>query len=105
MSKKAFSMLLIVCIACTLSSWYLVVNITYKNEKKLYDDYGYDVALLQYNEGKFDYLNGIWLMPVGLLFVSILLLLDFPSYEDIYKKLKSDLKIKIYEDIYKHGKP
>lgn len=101
MSKNKLSILLFLCIIFFISSWLLLTNITLKNEYATKD---MDVFTRIYISHQFNYLNGLWLIPTGLMFVTFLLILDFPSYEEIYKKLKKDLKIKIYKDTYRHGK-
>jgi hypothetical protein len=76
----------------------------------LFDSFNYDVnfvdkhdpnawvkkwQLSNHPEITYNYFHGIWLIPFGVMFAFILMLLEFPSYEEIYRKIKIDLKEKI----------
>lgn len=85
LTNKQISLLLIIMIICTYLTWFLVVNITYKNEHDLYDKYKDNLAVLQYmnSNPKFDYFNGLWLMPTGLIMVfALIILMDKPKMEE-----------------------
>jgi len=53
---------------------------------------------------KFNYIFGLWLMPMGLFFIFLLVFLDMPSFGEIYRHLKCDFKKKIFEGLNFHKK-
>lgn len=101
MTNKTINILLLICIICFVLSWFLYWNITFPNEQKIkpkLHDINYTYATYEHMyKPKFDYFNGLWLAPMGLFFTCVLIILGFPSYEDIYKRLKKDFIKKIRE--------
>lgn len=73
-------------------SIYCLFGYTIPNEYKHKND-----SILEKLHPEFDYFNGIWLIGSGLFFTLLLVLLEFPSYKNIYKELRRVLKAKIME--------
>lgn len=99
MERKAI-ILLIICINGIFTS--IMTYSIFLQDKAIIDSFDDDllkISLYNNYENKFDYLHGLFLIPTGLFFIFILLFLDVPTYFDIYKKLKKDLKNKIKKDL------
>lgn len=67
------------------------------NDKKIIDSFEKDIlkiVLFNRYENKFNYLHGLWLIPTGLFFIFFLILLEIPSFDDIYKRFKRDFSLK-----------
>lgn len=94
MSEKQFSILLLLLILCGLFSWYLLTD-SFNEELKLTKD-NPNIIQRTYIQShpRFNYLHGLWIIPGGLILVMILLILELPSFGDIYKEIKKKLKNK-----------
>jgi hypothetical protein len=96
LSQKRFSIILFVCVILGIVGFLMAyesfnydVTITNKHDK----DYWIKIwTMKNHPELYWNYFHGLWLIPFGIMFAFILLLLDLPSYEDIYKHLKKDFK-------------
>jgi hypothetical protein len=67
------------------------------NDKKIIDSFEKDIlkiVLFNRYENKFNYLHGLWLIPTGIFFIFFLILLEIPSFDDIYKHFKKAYLIK-----------
>jgi hypothetical protein len=84
LSQKQFSILILISILCLLTSCILWYNITDKNEKSLKS-----LSLFEQlrRSREFNYINGLWMIPSGIMFICILLILELPSFGDIYKHI------------------
>lgn len=106
-NKNKFSICLILIILSSWISFFLYTEITYKNEMYLYNSYYYtDCIVFNYlnKHPTFNYLNGLWLMPIGILFICILAIItdgNMPKLKKIYSILKNDLKTKLKNDFKK----
>jgi hypothetical protein len=99
MSKKQLNFLMLSCIILSIVGTLLLFDsFNYDSHftNKHNNDYWVKIwQLRNHPEITYNYFHGLWLIPFGVMFAFILLILDFPSYEEIYKKLKKDLKQKI----------
>jgi len=88
---------LFICILSIAVSWVLYTGITVKNQEALKEKSNNLYYAYTFKKPKFDYINGLWLAPVGVFFTCFLVFLNFPSYGDIYNKFKKDYKTKMVD--------
>lgn len=72
----------------------------YKNVHDGYElknKYRNDIIMLKALSEKFDYLQGLYMIPIGVMFVILLDYLGLPSFKDAYYKIKKDFKKKMKE--------
>lgn len=92
LSQKQFSILLVLSMLCLFSSWLLWSNITHKNEEALKELSLFEQLRIS---REFNYINGLWVIPSGIMFICFLLILELPSFEDVYKEIKKEIKRKM----------
>lgn len=99
-SKKLYSILMIAIIISGFTSFLLLYFYTIPNETI---DYNYlsmsELLNLNYlnNHPRFNYIHGLWLAPIGIIFFCIIGLLEIP-------KRNEDIKFKILVKIIKRKK-
>jgi hypothetical protein len=92
MSEKQFSILLLLLVICGLFSWYLLSD-SFSQEIKLTKDTP-NIIQRTYIQAHphFNYLHGLWVIPGGLILVSIMLILELPSFGEVYRHFKKKLR-------------
>lgn len=96
LTKKQINILLLLAIICSIVQYFLLTEYTLKNEyvPKIMSNSEYINLYYQNQRPKFNYFNGIWLMFGGILFFSIICILELPVKIEI-------LKQEIKRDYYK----
>lgn len=98
-NKKQFSIILFILVISGFFMFFMSYN-SFVSDKKIIDGFDKDVIMISlFNRyvNKFDYLHGFWLIPTGIFFIMLLVIIDFPSFEDIFKRFKKDLLVKLKE--------
>jgi len=85
LSQKQFSILLILIVICSLFSWYLLTDSFNEELKTTKDNPNIIQRTYIQSHPRFNYLHGLWVIPGGLILVIILLILELPDFNDIYK--------------------
>lgn len=94
--KKYDRNVFIVLIICGI----IYLCLLYKNVhdgNELKNKYKNNLLMLKALSEKFDYLQGLYMIPIGIFFVVLLDYLGLPSYKDAYYKIKKDFKKKMKE--------
>ena len=91
MKNRQKAVLMALMLIFGLLSWFSWYYITLPNEIEVSK-----MPILSYERlhPKFDYLNGLWLMFGGVFFIFLLIFLDLPSFEEIFKAAKRDIYYK-----------
>lgn len=103
MKNNKLTIILFLLILFGFVSIILSMSSFYK-DKSIIDSFEKDVLkirLFNMYENNFNYLHGIYLIPIGLFICCILLILEVPSITEIFKIIKKDLIKKIKKDLKK----
>lgn len=96
MQKRKYNICLAIIIISGFFAVYMNIDNVYK-AKAIYDKFEGDVIKIKFYEyyvAKPNYFNGLWLMPTGIMFIFLLVLLDIPSFQDIKKEFFNIIKKK-----------
>ncbi len=94
--QNKLTVLLCLLIISGFFMFFMTYN-SFMNDKKIIDSFDKDILriyLFNRYENKFNYMHGLWLIPTGIFFVFLLVLLDIPSPEQIFKEFKNKIKKK-----------
>jgi hypothetical protein len=98
--KNKYAIVLLIGIVFNIIGFFWFYNTIYYDSKQMeykfkvsheWDIWKYQYEVSHYN----NYFGGMWLIFSCMIFICLLLFFDFPSYSEIFKRLKKDIKKKM----------